>query len=102
MDGTIQETVLCLTRRHGAWREQDRLWLRRGTYAVGVLYTVKMNAHVDALFDGPFFRNPVSVTKPSVGFSWNSVQEFFTEKQLSRKRDFCKTRAVRFTLAPLA
>ena len=101
MEGTTQETVLCLTRRHGAWREQGILWLRRGTYAVGVLHTVQMNAHVDALFDGPFFRNPVSVAKPSVGLSWNSVQ-FFTEKQLSRKRDFCKTRAVRFTLAPLA
>jgi hypothetical protein len=39
-----------------------------------------MNVHVDALFDRPFFRDPASVTKPSVGFSWNSVQEFFTEK----------------------
>jgi hypothetical protein len=39
-----------------------------------------MNAYVDALFDRQFFLDPVSVTKPSVGFSWNSVQEFFTEK----------------------
>jgi hypothetical protein len=67
-------------------------------YAIGVLYTVEMNARVDAFLDRPFFRDPVSVTKPSVGFSWNSVQEFFTEKQSSRKRDFRKTRAVRFTL----
>ena len=66
--------------------------------AVGALYKVKMNAHVDALFNRPFFRDLVSVTKPSVGFSWNSVQEFFTEKRLLGKRDFRKTRAVRFTL----
>jgi len=51
-----------------------------------------MNVHADALFDRPFFCDPVSVTKPSVGFSWNSAQEFFTEKQLSRKRDFRRTR----------
>jgi len=39
-----------------------------------------MNAYVDALFDRQFSGDPVSVTKPSVGFSWNSVQEFCTEK----------------------
>jgi hypothetical protein len=39
-----------------------------------------MNAYVDALSDRQFFRDPVSMTKPPVGFSWNSVQEFFTKK----------------------
>jgi hypothetical protein len=38
----------------------------------------------------PFFRHPVSVTKPSVGFSWNAVQEFFTEKRYRGSVTFAK------------